>query len=137
MNMMTDLKATGLNPIVIDEDTDMASLPTLNVAPDVTAVDKLLAGSKALAKAVDKVRATDEATADQRLNVQMDKEAVTAALTGDGDFAAASKAFQASNNKLDKLLEQREAMLANAKAGLKALRDHLDLVADQLRDLED
>lgn len=126
---MTNLNTTDLNTATATE------VPAAEVAP--TAIEKLLAGSKVLAKLVDKVNQIDAATADQRLEVQMIKEEVTAALSGQGDFAAASKAFQVANNKLDKLLEARESALSSAKLGQKALRDHLDAVADQLRALED
>ena len=133
-DMIQNLQAAGLNPITIDESTDMNNLPTATAE---TAIDRFMLGAKALQKAVARAAASDEALFNQRLEIQQLREAVTDALAGNGDFDAASKAFKAANNKLDKLIDARNSNLANAKAGVDALRRALDAVADDLRDLED
>ena len=133
-DMIQNLQAAGLNPITIDESTDMNDLPTATAE---TAIDRFMLGAKALQKAVARATASDETLFNQRLEIQQLRETVTAALAGNGDFDAASKAFKAANNKLDKLIDARNANLANAKAGVDALRRALDAVADDLRDLED
>jgi DNA-binding transcriptional regulator LsrR (DeoR family) len=86
---------------------------------ELNAVEKLLFASRAIAGSIKKVEAADEST------------------SGTGDFDAASRAFKAGNNKLDRLIDTRESMLSGAKAGVKAIRDLLDAVSDQLRALED
>lgn len=133
-DMIQNLQAAGLNPITIDESTDMNDLPTATAE---TAIDRFMLGAKALQKAVARAVASDETLFNQRLEIQQLRETVTAALAGNGDFDAASKAFKAANNKLDKLIDARNSNLANAKAGVDALRRALDAVADDLRDLED
>lgn len=102
-----------------------------------TATDRFMLGAKALQKAMTKAGNSDEALFNQRLEIQQLRDDVTKALGGDGDFDAASKAFKAANNKLDKLIDARDATLRDAKAGVDALRRALDVVADDLRDLED
>lgn len=133
-DMIQNLQAAGLNPITIDENTAMNDLPT---ATTETAIDRFMLGAKALQKAVARAVASDETLFNQRLEIQQLRETVTAALAGNGDFDAASKAFKAANNKLDKLIDARNSNLGNAKAGVDALRRALDAVADDLRDLED
>ena len=124
---MTDLNVTL--------DTTTATPATLT--PEMSAVEKLLFASRAIAGSIKKVEAADENTFNQRVAVQQLRDDVTAALAGDGDFDAASKAFKAGNNKLDRLIDSRDSMLSGAKAGVKAIRDLLDSVSDQLRDMED
>lgn len=133
-DMIQNLQAAGLNPITIDESTDMNDLPTATAE---TAIDRFMLGAKALQKAVARATASDETLFNQRLEIQQLRETVTAALAGNGDFDAASKAFKAANNKLDKLIDARNSNLGNAKTGVDALRRALDAVADDLRDLED
>lgn len=124
---MTDLNVTL--------DTTTATPATLT--PEMSAVEKLLFASRSIAGSIKKVEAADENTFNQRVAVQQLRDDVTAALAGDGDFDAASKAFKAGNNKLDRLIDNRDSMLSGAKAGVKAIRDLLDSVSDQLRDMED
>lgn len=124
---MTDLNVTL--------DTTTATPATLT--PEMSAVEKLLFASRSIAGSIKKVEAADENTFNQRVAVQQLRDDVTAALAGDGDFDAASKAFKAGNNKLDRLIDSRDSMLSGAKAGVKAIRDLLDSVSDQLRDMED
>ena len=133
-DMIQNLQAAGLNPITINENTDMNDLPTATAE---TSIDRFMLGAKALQKAVARAAASDETLFNQRLEIQQLREAVTSALAGNGDFDAASKAFKAANNKLDKLIDARNSNLASAKAGVDALRRALDAVADDLRDLED
>lgn len=135
-DMIQNLQAAGLNPIIIDENTDMSTLPTLNT-PTETPIDRFMAGAKFLQKSVAKAATSDEVLFAQRLEIQKLRDDVTKALGGEGDFDAASKAFKAANNKLDKLLDARDATLRSAKEGVDALRRALDAVADDLRDLED
>lgn len=124
---MTDLNVT----------LDTATAIPATLTPEMSAVEKLLFASRAIAGSIKKVEAADENTFNQRVAVQQLRDDVTAALAGDGDFDAASKAFKAGNNKLDRLIDNRDSMLSGAKAGVKAIRDLLDSVSDQLRDMED
>lgn len=114
-----------------------ATATPATLTPEMSAVEKLLFASRAIAGSIKKVEAADENTFTQRVAVQKLRDDVTAALAGDGDFDAASKAFKAGNNKLDRLIDNRDSMLSGAKAGVKAIRDLLDSVSDQLRDMED
>lgn len=123
---------TDLN---VNLDTTTATPATLT--QEMSAVEKLLFASRAIAGSIKKVETADENTFNQRLAVQQLRDDVTAALAGNGDFDAASKAFKAGNNKLDRLIDNRDSMLSGAKAGVKAIRDLLDSVSDQLRDMED
>ena len=134
-DLIQNLQAAGLNPIIIDESTDMDNLPT--ATPAQTPIDRFMLGAKALQKAVARAAASDETLFNQRLEIQQLREAVTDALAGNGDFDAASKAFKAANNKLDKLIDNRDSILRDAKLGVDALRRALDAVADDLRELED
>lgn len=136
-DMIQNLQAAGLNPIIIDENTDMSTLDTQDAAPSQTSIERFMFGAKALQKAVAKAAASDEALFNQRLEIQQLRDNVTKALSGEGDFDAASKAFKVANNKLDKMIDTRDATLRDAKAGVDALRRALDAVADDLRDLED
>ena len=138
-DLIQNLQASGLNPIIIDENTDMSTLPTLNTpaTPAQSSIERFAFGAKALQKAMAKADASDTALFNQRVEIQKLRDAVTDALAGDGDFDAASKAFKAANNKLDKLIDARDSVLKDAKAGVDALRRALDAVADDLRDLED
>lgn len=124
---MTDLNVT----------LDTATVTPATLTPEMSAVEKLLFASRSIAGSIKKVEAADENTFNQRVAVQQLRDDVTAALAGDGDFDAASKAFKAGNNKLDRLIDNRDSMLSGAKAGVKAIRDLLDSVSDQLRDMED
>jgi len=136
-DMIQNLQAAGLNPIIIDENTDMSTLDTQAAAPSQTSIERFMFGAKALQKAIAKTGASDEALFNQRVEIQQLRDDVTKALNGEGDFDAASKAFKAANNKLDKMIDARDATLRDAKAGVDALRRALDAVADELRDLED
>lgn len=124
---MTDLNVT----------LDTATVTPATLTPEMSAVEKLLFASRSIAGSIKKVEAADENTFNQRVAVQQLRDDVTAALAGNGDFDAASKAFKAGNNKLDRLIDNRDSMLSGAKAGVKAIRDLLDSVSDQLRDMED
>lgn len=99
-------------------------------------IERFLAGAKSLSKAFAKINSADQALFDQRLEVQQHKEAVSAALNGTGDFDAATRAFRAANNKLDKLLDANDSSLKSALAGIDALRRALDGLADDLRAAE-
>lgn len=101
-----------------------------------TTISRFLNGAKALGKAFAKIEGADQALFDQRVETQQCREAVSAALAGDGDFDAASKAFKVANNKLDKLMDAGNGALANARAGVDALRRALDALADDLSAME-
>lgn len=115
--------------------TDATAIDTAAVAQ--TPIERFMFGAKCLQKAMVKTTASDEVMFNQRVEIQQLRDAVTDALNGKGDFDAASKAFKAANNKLDKMIDARDAALRDAKAGVDALRRALDAVADDLRDLED
>lgn len=138
-DMIQNLQAAGLNPIIIDENTDMNDLPTLNTpaTPAQSSIERFTAGAKLLQKGFAKAEASDTALFNQRVEIQKLRDAVTDALAGKGDFDAASKAFKAANNKLDKMIDARDSTLRDAKEAIAALHAMLDAVADDLRDLED
>lgn len=114
--------------------TDATAVDT---TPVQTAIERFMFGAKCLQKAMTKADASDSVLAAQRAEVKTLREKVSAALNGEGDFDAESKAFKAANNKLDKLMDGRESTLRDAKAGIDSLRRALDAVADDLRELED
>lgn len=122
MNMMTDIDTTNATEAT---DSTVVSLP-----------ERFFAGSKALVKLFAKLDLSDDLLRDQRKEVQARREDVTAAMAGNGDFAAASKAFQKVNNQLDKLLDNRNALIGSARAGVDALRRALDELSDELNRLE-
>lgn len=133
-DMIQNLQAAGLNPIIIDENTDM---DTPAATPAQSPIDRFMLGAKALQKAFTRTGAADDQLLDQRVQIQQLREDVTTALNGKGDFDAASKAFKAANNKLDKMIDARDATLRDAKAGITALRGALDDLYAELLDLED
>ena len=101
-----------------------------------TPADTLMLAAKLVAKTVAKIAATDDLLAAQQVLVQGAKEKVAAALAGDGSFDDACRVFKAANNKLDKLLETREALVSNANADLDAVRDQIAAVQAQIRALD-
>lgn len=101
-----------------------------------TPADTLMLAAKLVAKTVAKIAATDDLLAAQQVLVQGAKEKVAAALAGDGSFDDAGRVFKAANNKLDKLLETREALVSNANADLDAVRDQIAAVQAQIRALD-
>lgn len=120
----------------------MTNLTTINTTDATTAsavaspADTLLLAAKLVAKTVAKIAATDELLAAQQLAVQAAKQKVADALAGDGSFDDAGRVFKAANNKLDKLLETREALIGNANADLDAVRNQIAAVQAQLRALD-
>lgn len=118
--------------------TTLTDIDTTNAvaATVATPADTLMLAAKLVAKTVAKIAATDNLLADQMLVVQAARESVTEALDRDGDLMAASRAHKAANNKLDKLLETREALVSNANADLDAVRDQIAAVQAQLRALD-
>jgi len=99
--------------------------------------DRLLLAAKLVAKSLAKVTLLDDQLADQTIALATTKQRVTEALSNGGTgFDDASRAFKAANNKLDKLLEAREALVGTAQLDLDAVRDTLGAVSAQLRSLE-
>lgn len=140
MNALTQaLQASGLNPTILDENTDMSTLPTLNAdaTPEQSQIDRFAFGAKMLQKAFAKAATGDQALADQRAETKMLRDMVTKALDGNGDFDAASKAFKAASNKLDKLIDARNSNIKDAKAGVDALQTALSALKIELEALED
>jgi hypothetical protein len=113
-------------------DTTDATAATAVASP----ADLLLIAAKLVAKTLTKITATDELLADQQIAVQAAKQKVADALAGDGSFDDAGRVFKAANNKLDKLLETREALVSNANADLDAVRAQIAAVQAQLRALD-
>lgn len=122
-----------MTPMTDIDTTDAVTTDTI-VVPT---VDRFAAGAKALQKAFAKAGSADDLLFNQRLEIQQLRDSVSEALNGNGDFDAASKAFKASNNKLDKMIDARDATLRDAKAGITALRGALDDLYAELLDLED
>lgn len=118
--------------------TTLTDIDTTNAvaATVATPADTLMLAAKLVAKTVAKIAATDNLLADQQLAVQAAKQKVSDALAGNGSFDDAGRVFKAANNKLDKLLETREALVGNANADLDAVRDQIAAVQAQLRALD-
>lgn len=99
--------------------------------------DRLLLAAKLVAKSLAKVTLLDDQLADQTIALSTTKQRVTEALANGGTgFDDASRAFKAANNKLDKTLEAREAVVRAAQLDLDAVRDTLAAVQAQLHSLE-
>jgi hypothetical protein len=99
--------------------------------------DRLLLAAKLVAKSLAKVTLLDDQLADLTIALSTTKQRVTDALSNGGTgFDDASRAFKQANNKLDKLLESREAVVRTAQFDLDAVRDTLAAVQSQLRSLE-
>lgn len=123
----------------LNVNTDLTT--ATEVAADVPAVlapsDRLLLAAKLVFKSLAKVTLLDDQLADQTIALSTTKQRVTEALSNGGTgFDDASRAFKAANNKLDKLLESREAVVRTAQLDLDAVRDTLAAVQAQLRSLE-
>lgn len=118
--------------------TTMNEIDTTNAVAAVVATpaDTLMLAAKLVAKTVAKIAVNDDLLTAQRATVQAARDAVAAALTGDGSFDDAGRAFKAANNKLDKLLETREALVSNANADLDAVRDQIAAVQAQINALD-
>lgn len=118
--------------------TTLNEIDTTNAVAAVVATpaDTLMLAAKLVARSVAKIAATDDLLAAQQVLVQGAKDKVAAALAGDGSFDDAGRVFKAANNKLDKLLETREALVSNANADLDAVRDQIAAVQAQLRALD-
>lgn len=118
--------------------TTLTDIDTTNAVATTVAnpADTLMLAAKLVAKTVAKIAATDVLLADQQLAVQAAKQKVSDALAGNGSFDDAGRVFKAANNKLDKLLETREALVSNANADLDAVRDQIAAVQAQLRALD-
>lgn len=118
--------------------TTMNQIDTTNAVAAVVATpaDTLMLAAKLVARSVAKIAAVDDQLAAQQVLVQGAKDKVAAALAGDGSFDDAGRVFKAANNKLDKLLETREALVSNANADLDAVRDQIAAVQAQLRALD-
>jgi hypothetical protein len=109
------------------------------IAPAATAVisasQSLLAASKLVSKNMARVSALDEAISTQRDTLIDAKGAVTKALEDDGDFSAAGRVFKAANNKLDRMIEQRETVADDLHADIDAVRNVLAEVSKDARSL--
>jgi len=118
--------------------TTLTDIDTTNAVAATVAnpADTLMLAAKLVAKTVTKIAATDDLLAAQQLAVQAAKQKVSDALAGNGNFDDAGRVFKAANNKLDKLLETREALVSNANADLDAVRDQIAAVQAQLRALD-
>ena len=125
LNLNTDIDTTA--EVAIDN-------PVVAV---VTPSDRLLLAAKLVAKSLAKVTLLDDQLADQTIALSTTKQRVTEALSNGGTgFDDASRAFKAANNKLDKTLESREAVVRTAQLDLDAVRDTLAAVQAQLHSLE-
>jgi hypothetical protein len=121
--------------------TDLTTATEVAVADVAVTVlapsDRLLLAAKLVAKSLAKVTLLDDQLADQTIALSTTKQRVTEALSNGGTgFDDASRAFKAANNKLDKLLEAREATVRTAQLDLDAVRDTLATVQAQLHSLE-
>lgn len=118
--------------------TANATEATLDVAvvPTVTNLDRFLAGTKSLQRAMLKAKQSEPLLATARLEIAVLKDQVTAALSGTGDFDATSRAFKAAATKLDKLMEANELAIGTARAGVNALKSALGGLGDDIDDLE-
>lgn len=119
--------------------TAMTDIDTTDVTATVvsTPAQTLMASANLVAKALRKLDALELAVTDQRVAVFNAKVAVTEALDKGGDFDLASRTYRQVNNKLDRLIEQREELLsAGLLSDITALRITLDGIADLARTME-
>lgn len=139
MNDMTQaidaLDTIGLNPIILDENTDVNALTTLPA--EITEVDtelnaqttigKVQLAAKLLGKGFAKLGKITANMAELEALRDTTKQQVADAMAAGGiGFDAASKAFRQANNKFDKALDNRDAQLNDLDAGIGALRSLLD-----------
>lgn len=139
--LIDNLSAAGLTAVVIDENTDMDSLPTLNAAPAPAnpvqkPLENLALMARTLNRSLSRACGMDTDITNQRTTVLIARNDVTRAMTEGGDFDASSRAFKQANNKLDRMIEAREVLLANAKADIRVLRGLLDELDDEIATLE-
>jgi hypothetical protein len=102
----------------------------------ITTAHTLLTAATVVSRAMAKIHNLDEASTEARNMISRTKRAVADALDGDGDFDAASRTFKAANNKLDKLLEQRESLATNLAADLDAASAALAAVTADIRQMD-
>ncbi|KII34893.1 hypothetical protein NL64_06445 [Pseudomonas fluorescens] len=127
---MNDLTLNTENATEIDTD---ATTTAVVLAPS----DRLLLAAKLVSKSLAKVMLLDEQLADQTIAVSTAKQRVTETLANGGTgFDEAGRVFKAANNKLDKLLESREAVVRTAQLDLDATRDSIAGVQALLHSLE-
>lgn len=99
--------------------------------------DRLLLAARLVSKSLAKVTLLDDQLGDQTLVLSTAKARVTEALAlGGSAFNEAGRAYKAANNKLDKLLEAREATVRTAQRDLDAVNDIITAVQAQLHSLE-
>lgn len=122
---------------------DLTQVDTTNatevdsVEPITVTVSSLFAAaSKSLQKQfLSALNAADDIDA-QYAAIQAARADVAIALEGSGDFDAAGKAFKAANNKLDKLINGRDAVIDSAQQGIAAMRKLLNMMEADLAKLE-
>lgn len=96
----------------------------------------LLTAAKLVAGNITKVGKIDESMADIHGAIADKKLEISAALDNDGDFIGLSREYKALNNKLDKLITQREDLVLVLFAGIDSVRDVLARVSSDVRALE-
>lgn len=97
---------------------------------------QLLTAAKLVANNITKVDKIDESLADLHGAIADKKVEISAALDNDGDFVGLSKEYKALNNKLDKLITQREDLVLTLFADIDAVREVLARVSSDVRALE-
>ena len=95
-------------------------------------INNLQAGLRSLARAIARIESNSGNQATQRDVIAMLKQNVHNAMETGGDFAAASRAYQAGNNKLDKFIDALDKDTDYAIAGINALRYELSTLRDLL-----
>lgn|GEM_PF-3552733 len=123
-----------MNDLTLNLEAGVATVVTEVV---ITPIDRLGLLTKQVARSMAKAAVLDEQLADQTIAVNTAKQQLTEVLGNGGNgFDAASRTYKQANAKLDKLLEQREAVMSIARQDLESVREVTADVSAQLRDLE-
>jgi len=126
--------APDMNDLTLNLEAGVATVVTEVV---ITPIDRLGLLTKQVARSMAKAAVLDEQLADQTIAVNTAKQQLTEVLGNGGNgFDAASRTYKQANAKLDKLLEQREAVMSIARQDLESVREVTADVSAQLRDLE-
>lgn len=126
-DMIADLNAAGLSPIIIDENTAMDSLAILNSTaateqPTDIAIDRVQLAAKLLGKGFAKLEKIDMTLAELGYARKAAQQRVTDVMLAGGEgFDEASRAFKQANNKFDKALDARDVQLADITVGIHAM----------------
>ena len=127
-----------MNDITTIDTTDaVATAAPADVAEVVVALPDLFKSTSAsLVKALVKAHTLNQAVTDQYELVKTAQDAVHDAMNGVGNFDEASKAFKALNNKIDKMIDQRDVALYAVNQYVSSITAQLDRIVADIDSLE-